>query len=352
MTTSMIRGRAGYAVVAAIGLLAGAAAGALTGYFAGGGSGGSGSTCDTQSVAHETIPSLVTVQLATGGVGSGEFVRSGGYIVTNNHVISSAPGGRGISVLLTSGQTLPAQLVGRDPGTDLAVLKVAETDAPVIGLGDSTSLALGQPLVALGSPLGLSGTVTAGIVSALGRRVPVPSDHGTTAELVDAIQTDASINPGNSGGALVDCQGRLVGINTAIATVPNESGQGGGGSVGIGFAVPVALALPIVDSLIAHGSVPAAADLGIVVSAIPPAAAQEFGVQPGLFVHQVSAGGLAAKAGLRAGDVITEVDGKSASSADVLATAVESAAPGETIALTYVRSGQTHTASITVGGSS
>lgn len=345
MPTSRIWGRAGYAIAAVIGLIAGAGGGALTGHFTGN---TSSTSCNTQTVANGTIPSLVTVQLASGGVGSGEFIRSGGYVVTNNHVISAAAGGHGISVLLSSGQTLPAQLIGRDPSTDLAVLKVSDTNGPVIGLGDSTALSLGQPVVALGSPLGLSGTVTAGIVSALGRNVTVPSDHGTTAELVDAIQTDASINPGNSGGALVDCAGRLVGINTAIATVPNQSGQAGGGSVGIGFAVPIALALPVVDALISNGTVPRAADLGLVVSAIPPASADQFGVPPGLFVHQVSPQGLAAQAGLQNGDIITKVNGRAASTADVLASAVESAQPGASVTLTYLRGGQTKTASLTI----
>ena len=307
----------------------------------------SAGTCDTQRVAQSSMPSLVTVHLTRGGVGSGEFVRQGGYVLTNNHVINAAADGRGISVVLSSGEELPAQLVGRDPSTDLAVLKVDST-APLVALGRSSTLTLGQPVVAVGSPLGLSGSVTSGIVSSLGRRVAVPADHGTTADLTDAIQTDASINPGNSGGALLDCAGRLIGINTAIATVPNESGQGGGGSVGIGFAVPVDVAMPIVDHLIQHGTVPPSTDLGLTTAPVPPEAAQQLGVDGGLFVQQVIAGGLAAAAGLREGDLITSVGGTAVTSPDQLVNAVGQASSGARVPIGFLRAGQQGTATITV----
>ncbi|MBO0841823.1 MAG: trypsin-like peptidase domain-containing protein, partial [Nocardioides sp.] len=308
MATTRQRVRTGLGLAAGLGLVAGAVGGLVTGHFAGHSAVRTApASCDTKHVAQVTMPSLVTVHLESGGVGSGAFVRRGGYVVTNSHVVASAPAGRGISVLLSSGESLPAQLVGRDASIDLAVLKV-RSNAPLIDVGDSARLSLGQRVVAIGSPLGLSGTVTAGIVSALGRRVPVPADNGGTAELTDVIQTDASINPGNSGGALVDCRGRLVGINTAIATVPGASGQVSTGSVGIGFAVPVDLAMPVVDSLIRHGSPGRAVDIGISVSPIPPAAASSFGVEVGLYVGQVTPSGLAERAGLRAGDVIVEVN--------------------------------------------
>lgn len=334
---------------AVIGLIAGGLAGWATGHFSSNNDTHASSAvgvCDTKTVSRETMPSIVTVRLASGGVGSGEFVRSGGYIVTNSHVVASAPGGKGISVLLSSGQEEPAELVGRDPSTDLAVLRMTAVKAPLIDLGRSADLVVGQPVVALGSPLGLSGTVTSGIVSALGRRVPVPSDHGRTTELVDAIQTDASINPGNSGGALVDCRGHLVGINTAISTVPNAAGQAGGGSVGIGFAVPIDLAMPVVDSLIKSPTPPPATDLGITVTAIPPSAAEEFGVPPGLFVQSVVEGLPAAAAGLQQGDIILEVDGDAVTSADALALAAESKSAGDTIDVTFSRGGTHHSATI------
>lgn len=342
--------RTGLALAAVAGLVAGLVAGAVAGLVTGHAAGRSaraGTTsgsCDTQAVARDTLPSIVTVRLASGGVGSGEFVRKGGYIVTNSHVVASAPGGRGISVVLSSGEEVPARLVGRDASIDLAVLR-ADSDAPLIGLGRSGDVTLGQRVVAIGSPLGLAGTVTAGIVSALGRHVPVPADNGGTAELTDAIQTDASINPGNSGGALVDCRGRLVGINTAIATVPGAQGQSSTGSVGIGFAVPVDLALPVVDDLIAHGSPGRAVDIGISVSQIPPSAADEFGVREGLYVGDVAQRGLAERAGLKIGDVIVEVNGKPADSPDVLATEVD-ASTSDHVSVTYVRQGERHTTEV------
>jgi putative serine protease PepD len=185
---------------------------------------------------------VVTIRAAggrQGGSGSGVVIRSGGYILTNDHVISVAAGGGTVSILRSDGESADATIVGRDTLTDLAVIKVEDaSNLPAISLGDSSSLHVGEPVVALGSPLGLTSTVTAGIVSALNRYVRVPSDSGRAAHLVGAIQTDASINPGNSGGALVDCDARLVGINTAGATL----GHTGGGSIGLGFAIPVDLA--------------------------------------------------------------------------------------------------------------
>jgi putative serine protease PepD len=202
----------------------------------------------------------------------------------------------------SNGETTDATIVGRDPLTDLAVIKAQDdSNLPAIPSGQSDSLRVGQPVVALGSPLGLTSTVTAGIVSALDRYVRVPSENGQAAHLVGAIQTDASINPGNSGGALLDCQARLVGINTAGATLGNT----GGGSIGLGFAIPVDLASGIADELIADGKV-TRPGFGMQVQAIPQELAQATGRPAGLFVQAVTAGGPAAQAGLRPGDVITE----------------------------------------------
>ena len=194
------------------------------------------SACPVTSVADQVVPSVVTIA-ASGpggdGTGSGEVIRSGGYMLTNNHVIWIAASGGSIEILFSDGQTAPATITGRDPQTDLAVLKV-------ISLG-SSSVKVGQPVVAIGAPLGLSGTVTSGIVSALDRTVQVPGENNRSALLVSAVQTDASINPGNSGGALVNCEGQLVGVPTAGATVPDS----GGGSIGLGFAIPADLAKSI-----------------------------------------------------------------------------------------------------------
>jgi putative serine protease PepD len=298
------------------------------------------------TVANEVLPTIVTINVraaAGGGVGSGEVIRKSGYIVTNNHVISAARNGGEITVTFSNGHTVPADLVGRDPQSDLAVLKVtAESGLPVIGVGNSDDVAVGQPVVALGAPLGLSSTVTAGIVSALGRNVPVPSDDGETATLAGAIQTDAAINPGNSGGALVDCRGHLIGINTAISTVPNSEGVGGGGSVGIGFAVPVNLAIRIADQLIETGEV-AYPYLGVQVTPIPPAVAERWGIDDGLYIQSVDAKGSAAAAGLKPGDIVTKIDGRPANRNDVLTQLLLTKKAGDTVRITFVRDGNEQT---------
>src|SRR5262249_4464172 len=217
------------------------------------------------------------------------------------------------------------------PLTDLAVIKAKVASGfPVIPLGASDSLQVGEPVVALGSPLGLSSTVTGGIVSALNRYVRVPSENGRTAHLVGAIQTDAWINPGNSGGALVDCHARLVGINTAGAALANP----GGGSIGLGFAIPVDLARGIGDELIAEGKV-TRPTFGMQVQAIPQELAQAAGASAGLFVETVTAGGPADKAGLRPGDVIVEVDGEAAQSVDALVLKTLELKAGDVVHLTY-----------------
>jgi putative serine protease PepD len=188
-------------------------------------------------------------------------------------------------------------LVGSDPKTDLAVLKVEAPGLPTIRLGDATGLRVGQPVVALGAPLGLSGTVTSGIVSALNREVTAPTGQGGVTVLIGAIQTDASINPGNSGGPLVGCAGRLIGINTAISTVPNAEGQAGGGSVGIGFAVPSQIVTDITDQLLASGRA-THPWVGMSTAEISAAAASYLGSPTGLFVQAVATSGPAGAAGL------------------------------------------------------
>jgi putative serine protease PepD len=307
--------------------------------------------CDATQVADHGLPSVVTIAASNGdqgGTGSGEIIAEGGYILTNNHVISVAADGGNLSVRYSDGHSSSATLVGRDPLTDLAVIK-AEDDAaglPLIPIGSSRTLAVGQPVVALGAPLGLSSTVTAGIISALDRHVPVPSDNGKTAHLVDAIQTDAAINPGNSGGALVNCSGQLVGVNTAIATVPNAAGHSGGGSVGLGFAIPVDLAVPISDEIMASGKV-VHYTLGMQVQQIPPSAAEAAGLPQGLFVASVEPDGPAAQAGIAQGDVVTAVNGQPAVSSDQVTVAEINGKTGEPVQITYEHDGTSKTVSLT-----
>jgi putative serine protease PepD len=249
-----------------------------------------------------------------------------------------------VSVVLDDGTAVPARIVGRDPRTDLAVVKVdMGRPLPTIAIGSSARLSVGQPVVALGAPLGLSSTVTTGVVSALGRTVRVPSEDAGTALLAAAIQTDAAINPGNSGGALVDCSARLVGIPTAGASVPDEQGNAGGGSIGIGFAIPVDFAVRIADQLIAQGSV-THAYLGLRVAPFPP----QTDDQTGLYVLAVTAGGPAQAAGLRLGDVITGVDGASVTDADQLEALSVTRSPGDRVRLTYQRAGDSADATMTL----
>jgi putative serine protease PepD len=306
---------------------------------------GTAAACPAASVADRALPSVVTVRASNGqqaSGGSGVVIRSGGYILTNNHVISIAAGGGPLSIVRSDGESTDVTIAGRDPLTDLAVVKAANSsNLPVISKGESGTLQVGQPVVALGSPLGLTSTVTTGIVSALNRYVRVPAEHGQTAHLVGAIQTDASINPGNSGGALVDCQARLVGINTAGAAVPNSPG----GSIGLGFAIPIDLASGIADQLIAGEQV-SRPTFGLQVQPISQELAHATGRSAGLFVQAVTAGGPADRAGLRPGDIIVEVDGEPAQSLDDLIVKTLKLKSGDTVQLTYERAGASHTATL------
>jgi putative serine protease PepD len=284
---------------------------------------------------------------AQGETGSGEIIREDGSILTNNHVVSGAAGGGTIKVVLSDGTSYDATITGRDPQTDLAVVKVgAAKPLRAIAFGSSKSLSVGEPVVALGAPLGLSNTVTTGIVSALDRTVQVPSDNGKTATLLSAIQTDAAINPGNSGGALTNCSGELIGVPTANATVTTSTGQTSTGNVGINFAIPVDLAQGVADEIIATGKV-THSYLGLGVSTVPPAAGAS--AAAGLYVNAVVPGGPAAAAGLQPGDVITAIDGEQATDPTQLALLTLQKKPGDTVTLTYDRAGTSAKAVVTLG---
>jgi len=306
--------------------------------------------CSAAKVARQELPSVVTIQVLageTGGTGSGEVIDTKGHILTNNHVISAAASGGKVAVIFSDGRTEPAAIVGRDPQTDVAVLRVADPAGLVpITFGSSGNLQVGQPVIALGAPLGLASTVTAGIVSALDRSVNVPADDGTTAILVAAIQTDAAINPGNSGGALVNCAGELVGVPSAGATVPTPEGGSSAGNIGIGFAIPSDFAKTIADEIIANGTV----SHGFFGLGVVTIGGDQPGSQPaGLYVTSVTPAGPAEAAGIRNGDLITEVAGAPATSAEQLLTATLQNRPGDTVQLTYVRQGATHQADVTLG---
>jgi putative serine protease PepD len=312
----------------------------------------SSGSCPIEQVANDDLRSVVTITATSGSgqsTGSGEVIRSGGYIVTNNHVVASAAAGGTITVHPSTGGALAATIVGRDPETDIAVVRAtgASSIAP-IPVGDSTSLRIGQSVIALGAPLGLSSTVTSGIVSALDRTIAVPGDTNAGALLLDAIQTDAAINPGNSGGALVNCSGKLVGIPSASASIPTSSGEQAGGSIGLGFAIPVDLVIQEVDEIISTGSV-RHAYLGLQAEPISANATAVGGRDEGLLLTVVTSGGPAADAGLRVGDVLLAANGTGLSSTDQLVELTLRDKPGTKVTVTYVRAGRQSETTVVLG---
>ena len=316
--------------------------------------------CDVPTVARDVLPSVVTLSVSgpsASGTGSGVVVRTPidgagsvqgvprgrDYIITNDHVIAPQGQPGQIRVTYADGHSSAATLVGRDPLTDLAVVTAQDpsSNARAITVGSTGDLVVGQPVVALGAPLGLTSTVTSGIVSATDRYVRVPSESGATHHLVGAVQTDASINPGNSGGALVNCSRQLVGINSAGAAPGGE-----GGSVGLGFAIPSSLFAPLASEMIATGTV-RHPTLGLQVAEVTAALARQYGLPPGLFVQAVTSP--ASEAGLRAGDVITTIGGQAVRSVDDLNALELHATPGDSVKVEFTRDGGSHTVSVTVG---
>ena len=339
------------AVLGVVGVLGGVVG--LVGWGSDWGNGGSSAShiCDVESVATDALPSVVTVAVHTqsgGGTGSGVVVRLGSgspVIATNAHVV--AVPGRGkpqVQVTYADGHTSSARIDGVDKTTDLAVLSPSDSDnAPAIAIGDSGALRVGNPVVALGAPLGLSSTVTSGIVSATGRYVRVPGSNGVAHHLIGAVQTDAAINPGNSGGALVDCDAQLVGINAAGA-----SPAGDGGSSGLGFAIPIALAKPLLQELATHGRV-SHPTLGLLLAEVPRAMQASAGGS--VTVQAVESGGPAAVAGIRAGDVIVDVDGQAVHEPEDLTQIELGATVGAHVPVTVVRNGSKQTLQLTVASS-
>ena len=294
-------------------------------------------------IAKRVLPVVVSVEVrssAGSGTGSGVVIDSKGYILTNNHVVSSAAGSNGtLRVLFTDQSAASARIVGRDPKSDLAVLKVDRHGLTAASLGDSSTLAVGDPVIAIGSPLGLASTVTSGIVSALNRPVRLDGEGSDTNAVINAIQTDAAINPGNSGGALVDGSGAVIGINSAIATF-NSTGQESG-SIGVGFAIPVNEARDIAQQLIRTGKV-VHATLGVSTKSVTD------GSRDGALVNAVNPGGAAAQAGIQEGDVITKVGSVLVTSSDQLVVLVRAHRAGDVVTITYVRDGRTRTSRATL----
>jgi S1-C subfamily serine protease len=297
------------------------------------------------AIAKQVSPAVVSIEVRAGqggDIGSGVVIDGRGYVLTNNHVLSAAAkdANASIQAVFTDGTRAPAAIVGRDPKTDLAVIKVAVSNPVVIRLGRSADLSVGDTVIAIGSPLGLASTVTEGIVSAVHRPLMVSGEGGDPPVAYDAIQTDAAINPGNSGGALVDTTGALVGVNSLIKTF-NSGESSGGGSIGLGFAIPVDQAAKIAQALIRDGQVKHA-DLGVNAKSVSA------NTSDGAQVQNVQAGGAAAQAGVVEGDVITKVGNRTIRNAEELIVAVRDHNIGETVPVQLVRQGRQLTLQVTL----
>jgi putative serine protease PepD len=310
------------------------------------------------AIAAKVLPSVVVINVRGQGgsdTGSGVVLRSDGYVLTNNHVVANAADGGNVSVVFNDGSTSTARIVGTDQEDDLAVIKVEKTGLPAATLGASSSVRVGDPVLAVGSPLGLSGTVTAGIVSALNRPVDTtedqqsPSDpfapdqqqqQATTTTVISAIQTDAAINPGNSGGPLLNAAGQVIGINSAIASTGSVGGQAG--NIGVGFAIPIDQARIIAGELIKDGKASHPL-MGVVLADAGDSAGNDLAR-----VQSVSSGGPADKAGMKVGDVIVAVAGQRTAGADAVIAAIRSHQPGQQVQITVERDGSRHNLTLTL----
>lgn len=299
-------------------------------------------------IAQRVLPSVVSIEARSsdgGATGSGFVIDSSGYILTNNHVIaSSVASGGDITVRLNNGSSYDATVVGRDSSYDLAVLKIAASALKALQFGDSDKVAVGDSVIAIGSPLGLSGTVTLGIISAKDRAVTA-GESSTENSFINALQTDAAINPGNSGGPLVDATGAVIGVNSAIASL-GSSFNSQTGSIGLGFAIPINQARKTADQLIKNGKATYPV-IGVSVD-------MNYSGDGALIAKSAQAivpGGPAAKAGLRSGDIITEFDGRPITSPEELIVAIRARNIGDTVVITYKRGPISKSATLTLTAS-
>jgi S1-C subfamily serine protease len=286
------------------------------------------------------------------GTGSG-FIIAGGYIVTDNHVVTldGQVSGALLQVVFNGGRQMDAKLIGRDPFSDIAVIKPdGGTGLPAMTLGDSASVEVGDPVIAIGSPLGLAGTVTSGIVSALDRPVQPGAGSGNTPQVFyDAIQTDAPINPGNSGGPLVNGQGQVIGVDAAIDTLGSDPLTGTqGGSIGLGFAIPINQVRIVAAELIRTGHA-AHAVIGALINVDYRGTGAQIVTSRAPDAHAVTPGGPAARAGLRPGDVIASFGGQLIGSAVALLDAIRSRQPGGRVLVTFTRKSIARTVTLTLG---
>jgi putative serine protease PepD len=301
-----------------------------------------GTGMNTKAIAALVTPSVVSISVTTaagGGTGSGSIYKtnsSSSYIITNNHVVNTSGAAATIKVELSNGDQYPAKIIGQDPGYDIAVLQIQLGNLPVVAIGDSTKVSVGDPVLAIGSPLGLASTVTSGIISALNR--PVSTGTADAQSYVDAIQTDAAINPGNSGGALIDAQGRIIGVNSAIATLSSGSTSG---SIGLGFSIPINEAKRVIDEIIATGKSTRPV-LGVFFDTTFTGEGAKIG--------KLSAGEGAEKAGIPVGAIIRSIDGIKIPNTDAAIVRIRSYAPGSTVTVVVdLPTGGSKTFKVTLG---
>ncbi|MFI6618129.1 trypsin-like peptidase domain-containing protein [Streptomyces sp. NPDC050528] len=313
-------------------------------------------------IAARALPSVVTLHVSGGeesATGTGIVLDTRGHILTNNHVVRSAGGDGAISVSFSGGQSVKGSVVGHDTGYDLAVVQVRGVRGLTpMPLGNSDNVRVGDPVVAIGAPFDLDNTVTSGIISAKERPITAGGEasDGSDVSYVDALQTDAPINPGNSGGPLLDARGRLVGVNSAIRSADYGAGDGDGtesgqaGSIGLGFAIPVNLAKRVAEELINTGKA-AHPVIGVALDTDYAGDGARIATKGTGDGPAVTAGGPGAKAGLKAGDVITEVDGESVHSGNELIVRTRAHRPGDHVRLTLRRGGKDMTVSLVLGSS-
>jgi len=295
------------------------------------------------ALAAKVLPSVVSISVrngSEGGAGTGFVIRSDGYLLTNNHVVEGVANGGSLRVSFNDGKTVNGKIVGTDSAYDLAVIKVELKNLTALQFGDSDKVQVGDSVIAIGSPLGLAGTVTSGIISAKDRAVTA-GNRTSEGSFINALQTDAAINPGNSGGPLVDKSGAVIGINSAIATLDSSSSQAG--SIGLGFAIPINQARRTAEQLIKTGK-SSHPIIGVSLDTRY--------MSGGARIAEVMAGSPAAKAGIVVGDTIIGIDGKSVESADELIVAVRAKQPGDSVKLLLSANGSKRTVTVVLAASS
>ncbi|MEZ0064270.1 putative serine protease PepD [Streptacidiphilus sp. MAP12-20] len=358
------------ALLAATAIVAGGVGGGIGAWMESRNSGGGGTSTTVSSatdpnqlsrppgsiaaIAAKALPSVVTIE-ATGssesGTGTGFIFDTQGHILTNNHVVAPSVGGGKLTVKFADGASYGASVVGRAQGYDVAVIKLDSTPKEKLvplPLGDSDAVQVGDATIAIGAPFGLSGTVTSGIVSAKNRPVASGDQTGAQTSYMNALQTDASINPGNSGGPLMNAEGQVIGIDSAIQSTGQQSGSGQSGSIGLGFAIPINQAKWVAQQLIRTGT-PTYPILGILRDDTFTGDGARINTSPVQGTQPVTPGGPADQAGLKPGDVITSLDGVLIDSGPTLVSEIWAHHPGDKVTVIYTRNGQSHTTTVTLG---